>query len=189
MNAPDHLEDTIQSGKPRSVAATAQPPRRRRFGHGRGRALLSLGVLTVIVLLAGLARTSAGLRETASLGIRTDSEPYTALSFVGAGVGKLGFTDVHYHGARIHDHFSFRITNAEHRAEHYDWTIAFDPAGRVYRGLMFLRPGASRTVTRTVLFPCDANVAPARRHLHQITVRVSLRPTHESIDFLQQCHD
>jgi hypothetical protein len=189
MNAQDHPDDEIQSGKPRSAAATAHPPRRRRFGSGRGRALLSLGVLAVILILAGLARTSAGLRETASLGIRTDAEPYTALSFVGAGVGKLGFTNVHYHGAQIHDHFSFRITNAEHRALHYAWTVAFDPAGHMYRGSVFLRPGASRTVTRTVLFPCDGNVAPARRHLHQITVRVSLRPTRESIDYLQQCHD
>jgi hypothetical protein len=190
MTAQDHPEDTTQSGKQRRHGATAQRPRRRRFTGARGSALLSLGVLAVIVTLAGLARTSAGRGATASLGIRTDREPYTALSFVGGGVAKLGFADVRYHKAQIHDHFSFQITNAEHHAQHYAWTVDFDPAGRAYGGSVFLRSGTSRTLTRTILFPCDADVEPVRRrHLHEVTVRVSLRPSREAIDFQQQCDD
>jgi hypothetical protein len=191
MNAQEHPEDEIKIGKPRRVATTAhrRRSRRRRLGGVRLSVLVSLAILAVILVLAGLARTAAGRSATASLGIRTQREPYTALSFTGANLAKLGFTGVHYHGSLIHDHFSFRITDAEHRAERYFWTVDFDPAGRTYRGSVFLRAGASRTVTQTVLFPCDADVAPARRHLHSILVRVSIRPSRESIDFQQQCDD
>jgi hypothetical protein len=192
MNAQEHPpEDEIQSGEPRSVSTTGRGrgSRRRRFGGARLSVLMSLAILAVIVVLVGLARTAAGRNATASLGIRTQREPYTALSFTGANLAKLGFTGVHYHGSLIHDHFSFRITDAEHHAQRYFWTVDFDPAGRTYRGSVFLRAGASRTVTQTVLFPCDADVAPARRHLHTILVRVSLRPSRESIDFQQQCDD
>jgi hypothetical protein len=191
MDAQQHPEDEIQSGKRRTPRSPARRPRRwRRITGGvRGSVLLSLGVLAIIVILAGLARTSAGRKATASLGVHTDHEPYTALSFVGPGIATLGYTDVHYHGARVHDHFSFRVMNAEHHAQHYAWRIDFDPAGRVYRGLVSLHPGASRTVTSTVLFPCDAEVTPARRRPHMVRVRVSLQPSHESIDFLQKCDD
>ena len=174
MNAQEPPEAESQTEKPRRFHASV---------------LLTLAILAVIVILAGLARTSAGRGATASLGVRTEREPYTALSFTGPNAAKLGFAGVHYHGSLIHDHFSFKITDAEHRAERYAWTIDFDPAGRTYRGSVFLHAGASRTVTRTILFPCNADAAPARRHLHMIVVRVSLRPSREFIDFQQQCDD
>jgi hypothetical protein len=197
MNAQEPPEDEIQGGTSPHVETTADGPHRwrRHFGRARASVLLSLAVLAAVVILAGVARTSAGRGATASLGIRTVREPYTALSFVGAGrlgfagVRKLGSAGVRYHGSQVHDRFSFQITNAEHHALHYGWTVDFDPAGRVYRGSVFLRPGTSATVTKTVLFPCDADVPIARRHLHMIEVRVSLRPSDESIDLLQQCHD
>ena len=150
---------------------------------------VNVAIVAGIVILAGLARTAAGRGLTASLGVRTEREPYTALSFVGADVDTLGFNGVQYHDALIHDHLSFEITDAEHRAQHYDWMINFDPAGHTYRGSVLLRAGTSRTLTPTVLFPCDADVASAKRHLHLITVRVTLQPSRESIDFQQQCYD
>jgi hypothetical protein len=191
MDAQERPEDEIQSWKRRVLRSTAGRPRawRRDSASARGSVLLSLLVLAVIVILAGVARTSAGRGATASLGVRINPEPYTALSFVGPGVATLGFSDVRYHRAQVHDRFSFRITNAEHRAQHYAWTIAFDPAGRSYHGSVSLHSGTSRTVTSTVLFPCDAEVTPARRHPHLVRVRVSLQPSHESIDFLQKCDD
>ena len=191
MNAQRHPEDELENRTPRSFTTTARRPgsRRRRFGGARGSMVLSFAVLAVVVILAGLARTAAGRGASASLGIPTEREPYTALSFTGADVATLGFGGVQYHGVLTHDRVSFKIIDAEHRAQRYAWRIDFDPAGRTYRGSVFLRSGASRTLAETVLFPCKADVASARRHLHMVTVRVSLRPTREYIDFKQKCDD
>jgi hypothetical protein len=186
MNAEQHHEDKIPSVTAAAAGAIERRrPRRPRVGGARSGKWLSAAILIVIVILAGLAQTSAGRRATALIGVRNEREPFTALAFLNPGT--LGSAGVFYTGAVVHDHVAFVITNAEHHALHYGWTVDFNPAGRLYRGSVFLRSGASSTVSQTVLVPCDANVTPARRHLHTITVRVSLRPSRESIDFQQEC--
>lgn len=160
---------------------------RERSRRLRGSALSGATALLVVVIVAAaaLARTSEGVRVTRSLGIRTQPEPFTALSFTHP--GNLGTIGVVYHGPEVHDRVGFVIRNEEHRSVRYSWRVSFRPATRSYRGRVVV--GASRSVTLSprVRLPCNQRVGPSHRAPHRVQVQVRIAPSGDRIDFWQTC--
>lgn len=162
------------------ASAPSQSPR-------RGRILLSVVVIGVIIAAAALARTTAASKLASAIGIKTAREPWTALSF--AHPDGLGYHGVTYRGHQVRDQLRFAIANREHRREHYRWTISFAPHGRVYRGAIDLAAGGSSSVGRRVLLPCARLTygRPRSKPSPRVQVRVHVEPSNETIDYWQVC--
>jgi hypothetical protein len=142
-------------------------------------------VLAVVVAAAALSGTSQGRRVAASLGIRTQSEPYTAISFVQPRT--LGSAGVHYHGIHVRDRFSVRIRDEEHRRMIYRWRVSFRPAWRIYEGSVTVGSGQMAIVTPHVLLPSNEPVGISGSKPRRVKVRVQVSPSGDEIDFWQRC--
>jgi hypothetical protein len=169
------------SNEEQPVATVAPEPR------GRRRVALAVtgAILAVIVAAAALSGTSQGRRVAASLGIRSQSEPYTAISFIQPRT--LGSAGVTYHGIHVHDRISFRILNEEHRRIAYHWRLSFRPAWRTHRGSVTVGSGQTAVVTTRVLLPCNEPVGTAGSKPKRVKVRVQVSPSGDEINFWQRC--
>jgi hypothetical protein len=171
------------------VSIEEQPPLAGAASESTWRRHLALAltgaVLAVIIALAALSGTSHGRRVAASLGIRTQSEPYTAISFTEPKT--LGSAGVLYDGIHVHDRLSFRIRNEEHRRITYRWRVSFSPAWRVHQGSVTVGSGQAAIITRRVLIPCNEPVGIAGSKPSRVQVRVQVSPSEETIDFWQHC--
>lgn len=149
-------------------------------GGSHARRVASVAILALVVIVAALARSSVGRSVASSVGIATESEPFTALSFVDPStVGVSGISDIRSH---VSDRLDFRIADHEHRARSYRWTVSFVPAGTSYHGTVSLRSGQTATVTRRIAVSCALH-GPSQR----VQVRVSLADPAETIDYWQAC--
>jgi hypothetical protein len=149
-------------------------------GGSHARRVASVAILALVVIVAALARSSVGGSVASSIGIATESQPFTALSFVDPStVGVSGITGV---GTQVSDRLDFRIADHEHRDRSYRWTVSLVPAGTTYHGTVSLKSGQTATVTRRVAVPCALHGAPQR-----VQVRVSLADPAETIDYWQSC--
>ena len=142
-------------------------------------------VLAAILAAAALSGTSQGRRFAASLGIRTQTEPFTAIAFTHPKT--LGTAGVRYHGIHVHDRLSFGIRNQEHRRITYRWRVSFTPAWRIYQGSVTLGSGQMATIPPRVLLPCNEPVGAAGAKPKRVKVSVRVSPSDDNIDFWQAC--
>jgi hypothetical protein len=142
-------------------------------------------VLAVVVAIAVLSGTSQGRRVTAALGIRTQSEPYTAISFVDPRT--LGTAGVTYHGIHVHDRISVRIRNEEHHRITYRWRVSFLPAWRIHQGSVTIGSGQMAIVTTRVLLPCNEPVGPGGSKPKRVMIRVQVSPSGDEINYWKAC--
>jgi hypothetical protein len=133
-----------------------------------------------VLAVAGVAQTGPGRDLMSRLGLSTQADHYTALSFTAP-------TDL---GQQVGDAVTAKFAVANHQGEHrdYAWTVSVgegDARQPVTNGVTSVDDGATVVVDPAVPNPCpstDGSVAPTRQR-----ITVSLADPTQSIGFWLTC--
>jgi hypothetical protein len=162
-------------------------PRSSRWRCPPARTVIVIAVVAVVLLLTGVAQTSAGQNAMRSLGLIAPKNTYSELFFFNPQrIASLAETRHHRRRGVWTERAAFVIQNVSTGSIDYRWSALVQGQVRA-SGHQPLGPGQKITLAPALHLRCRQATKPDPRGPRQLTVTIQLAQPRQSIDYLFNC--